>query len=145
MLTCNVCRKFSLSVFITSLVRHASICFDYSESERKFTFPDELIQPVRMAEKTSDAVKQTKYTRATDVHHPSWCSNSHSRMSVFFPPQWLQGYVAVVLFNYAVVQLAYAVSGLIREWQQSYLSDRFQFVVVNEESSSRTRVSHGVS
>ena len=27
---------------------------------------------------------------------------------------------------------------------KSYLSDRFQFVLVNDESSSHTRVSHGV-
>ena len=29
-------------------------------------------------------------------------------------------------------------------WFKSYLSDRFKFVLVNEESSSHTRVSHGV-
>ena len=29
-------------------------------------------------------------------------------------------------------------------WFKSYLSDGFQFVLVNEESSSHTRVSHGV-
>ena len=29
-------------------------------------------------------------------------------------------------------------------WFKSYLSDRFQFVLVNEESSLHTRVSHGV-
>ena len=30
------------------------------------------------------------------------------------------------------------------DWFKSYLSDRFQFVLVNEESSSHTRVSNGV-
>lgn len=36
------------------------------------------------------------------------------------------------------------IKGTALGWFKSYLSDRFQFVLVNEESSSHTRVSHGV-
>ena len=36
------------------------------------------------------------------------------------------------------------IKGTALGWFKSYLSDRFQFVLVNGESSSHTRVSHGV-
>ena len=36
------------------------------------------------------------------------------------------------------------IKGTALGWFKSYLSDRFQFVLVNKESSSHTRVSHGV-
>ena len=36
------------------------------------------------------------------------------------------------------------IKGTALGWFRSYLSDRFQFVLVNEESFSHTRVSHGV-
>ena len=36
------------------------------------------------------------------------------------------------------------IKGTALGWFRSYLSDKFQFVLVNEESSSHTRVSHGV-
>ena len=36
------------------------------------------------------------------------------------------------------------IKGTALGWFKSYLSDRFQFVLVNEESSSHTRVGHGV-
>jgi len=36
------------------------------------------------------------------------------------------------------------IKGTVLGWFKSYLSDRFQFVLVNEESSSHTRVNYGV-
>ena len=36
------------------------------------------------------------------------------------------------------------IKGTALGWFKSFLSDRFQFVLVNEESSSHTRVCHGV-
>ena len=36
------------------------------------------------------------------------------------------------------------IKGTALGWFKSYLSEVFQFVLVNEESSSHTRVSHGV-
>jgi len=39
---------------------------------------------------------------------------------------------------------AIGIKGTALGWFKSYLSDRFQFLLINEESSSHTRVSHGV-
>jgi len=36
------------------------------------------------------------------------------------------------------------IKGTALGWFKSYLSDRLQFVLINKESSSHTRVSHGV-
>ena len=36
------------------------------------------------------------------------------------------------------------IKGTALSWFKSYLSDRYQFVLVNDESSVRTRVCHGV-
>ncbi|PME06503.1 hypothetical protein A8A06_07420 [Escherichia coli] len=48
--------------------------------------------------------------------------------------------------NILLQRLEYSVGikGNALLWFESYLSDRFQFVYVNEESSSHTKVSHGV-
>ena len=50
----------------------------------------------------------------------------------------------VIRYYKGICCLLFIVKGTALAWFKSYSSDRFQFVLVNEESSSHTRVNNGV-